>query len=104
MTLVDARAPVLVIAGMHRSGTSFLASLLHGCGCLMGETLLPADAHNRPGYFEDLEFLDLNRRMLAATVLNDRPGHADWGWTEDMDASAMDAGRLDSFIAEADAL
>jgi len=94
----------LVVAGMHRSGTSCVASLLHGGGCRMGDALLPADAHNQPGYFEDLEFLDLNRRMLAATVPGDRPGHADWGWTEDMDESAIDAARLDSFVAEADAL
>src|SRR5580693_690775 len=104
MTLVDARPPVLVVTGMHRSGTSFLASLLHRSGCWMGEAWLPADAHNRHGYFEDLDFLNLNRRMLAATVPADRPGHADWGWTEDMDASGVDAGRLDSFVAEADAL
>ncbi|HVX65940.1 MAG TPA: sulfotransferase, partial [Bryobacteraceae bacterium] len=101
---VDAQSPALIVAGMHRSGTSLLASLLDRSGCRMGEALLPADAHNRPGYFEDLEFLDLNRRMLAATVPADVPGHADWGWTEDMDASGIDAGRLDSFVAEADAL
>src|SRR3984957_12567265 len=108
---VDAQPPVLVVAGMHRSGTSFLASLLNRSGCRMGEVLLPADTHNRPGYFEDVEFLNLNRRMLAATVPADRPGHADWGWTEDTDlgwtednASGIDAGRLASFVAEADAL
>ncbi len=101
---MDAEPPVLVVAGMHRSGTSFLASLLDRSGCRMGEVLLPADTHNRPGYFEDVEFLNLNRRMLAATMPSDRPGHADWGWTEDMDASGIDAGRLDSFVAEADAL
>jgi Glycosyl transferase family 2/Sulfotransferase family len=94
----------LIVAGMHRSGTSCLASLLHRGGCRMGDTLLPADAHNRPGYFEDLEFLDLNRRMLAATVPADRPGHADWGWAEDADPSGIEAGRLDAFVAEADAL
>jgi hypothetical protein len=104
MMPVNAKSPVLVVAGMHRSGTSLLASLLHRSGCRMGETLLSADANNRPGYFEDLEFLDLNRRMLAATVSLDAPGHADWGWTEDMDASGIDAGRLDAFVAEADAL
>jgi hypothetical protein len=104
MTFVDDQPPVLVVAGMHRSGTSFLASLLHRSGCRMGEALLPADAHNRPGYFEDVEFLNVNRRMLAATVPTDRPGHADWGWTEDMDASGIDVGLLDSFVAEADAL
>jgi hypothetical protein len=103
MTSVDAQSPVLV-AGMHRSGTSLVASLLHRSGCRMGEELLPADAHNRPGYFEDLAFLDLNRRMLAATVAADRPGHADWGWTEDMEPSGIDAGRLEAFVDEAEDL
>jgi hypothetical protein len=89
---------------MHRSGTSLVASLLQRSGCYMGEAMLPADAYNRAGYFEDLEFLDLNRRMLAATVPTDQAGHPDWGWTEGVDACAIDAGRLDRFIAEADAL
>lgn len=101
---VDARPSVLVVAGMHRSGTSFLASLLRRGGCRMGEMLLPGDANNRPGYFEDLEFLNLNRRMLAETVPTDAPGHADWGWTENMAARGIDASRLESFVAEADAL
>lgn len=81
-----------------------LASLLHRSGCRMGETLLPADANNRAGYFEDLEFLDLNRRMLAATVPADRLGHPDWGWTEDMEPSGIETGLLDAFVPEADAL
>ena len=104
MTTGDAPFPVVVVAGMHRSGTSLLASLLHRSGCRMGEAMLPADANNRPGYFEDLEFLDLNRRMLAAAVPAGAPGHADWGWTEDMDPSGIDAGPLEPFVGEADAL
>jgi hypothetical protein len=101
---LDSPSPVLVVAGMHRSGTSFIASLLHRGGCRMGETFLPADLNNRRGYFEDLEFLNLNRRMLAANVSTDELGHADWGWTESSNASGIDIASLDSFIAEADAL
>ena len=97
-------ARALIAAGMHRSGTSFLASLLHRGGCRMGEGMLPADANNRRGYFEDVEFLDLNRRMLAAAVPVGGPGHADWGWTEDIDRSGVDASRLEPFVEEAEAL
>jgi len=43
MMPVDAQSKVLVVAGMHRSGTSFLASLLHRGGCGMGEVLLATD-------------------------------------------------------------
>ncbi len=81
-----------------------LASLLHRGGCRMGEAMLEGDANNRPGYFEDLEFLDLNRRMLAAAVPDPGSGHPDWGWTADTDSAGIDGDRLDSFIAEADAL
>lgn len=70
----------------------------------MGTDLLAPDSHNRPGYFEDLEFLDLNRRMLAATVATDRPGHTDWGWTEDLEGGGIDTARLQQFEVEAEAL
>jgi hypothetical protein len=70
----------------------------------MGEQMLPADAQNRPGYFEDLEFLDLNRRMLAAAVPVNEPGHPDWGWTEGVERSFVDARVLEGFVDEADAL
>ena len=99
----DSPTPVLVVAGMHRSGTSFLASALHRAGCAMGDDLLPADSHNRRGYFEDIEFLELNRRMLAATTAADSPGHPDWGWTERVDAAPSE-GDLEAFVADADAL
>lgn len=99
-----ARVPALVVAGMHRSGTSFLASLLHAAGCHMGGALLPADAHNQRGYFEDVEFLDLNRRMLNAAVAADPLGHADWGWTDAVEASPVPLTAFDPFAAEADAL
>lgn len=70
----------------------------------MGEEMLPADGGNRRGYFEDLEFLDLNRRMLAAAVPAREPGHPDWGWTEDAGRSGVDAALLEPFVEEADAL
>ena len=101
---IESKPAALIVAGMHRSGTSLLASLLHRCGCPMGGVLLPTAAPNPPGSFEDQEFLGLNRRMLEATVPADRPGHADWGWTEDMDGRGIDAGGLDSYIGEAEAL
>jgi hypothetical protein len=94
----------LVVAGMHRSGTSLVASLLHRGGCDMGEDLLAGDSNNLPGYFEDLAFLDLNRRMLAATVSPEHPGHPDWGWTEGADPSGIDPRGLDAFVADANAL
>lgn len=75
------RGPV-VVAGMHRSGTSLVASMLEASGIAMGDSQLAADSHNPRGYFEDVEFLSLQRRMLWAATPNDDGGHRDWGWTE----------------------
>jgi len=72
----------VVVAGMHRSGTSLIASLLAALGIAMGDDLLAADANNRKGYFEDRGLLALNRRMLQEATLPDDGGHPDWGWTE----------------------
>jgi hypothetical protein len=70
----------------------------------MGEEMLPADANNRLGYFEDLDFVELNRRMLAAVVPVGQRGHSDWGWTEEMPPSGVDTRLLEGFVDAADEL
>jgi hypothetical protein len=74
--------PPLIVAGMHRSGTSLVASLLSGLSVDMGRELLAGDSHNVRGYFEDVDFLTLQRRMLSEGCARDDGGHPDWGWTE----------------------
>jgi GT2 family glycosyltransferase len=91
----------IVVAGMHRSGTSLVASVLSALGVDMGERMLAADRNNRKGYFEDLSFLDLNRRILRSAARTDDGGHPDWGWTE---SEALDRDRFRDFEAEARAL
>lgn len=56
--------PVLLL-GMHRSGTSYLASVLAALGVRMGESLLAADAGNPRGYFEDESVLAFHKSLLA---------------------------------------
>jgi len=48
----------------------------------MGQELLPPDKGNPRGYFEDIGFLEFQRRVLADCCLPDDGGHPDWGWTE----------------------
>ncbi|MGH9363240.1 MAG: hypothetical protein ACRD2T_15120, partial [Thermoanaerobaculia bacterium] len=78
----DAVPPPIVVTGMHASATSLAASLVAGLGVSLGERLLPPDAHNPAGYFEDLDFVELQSRMLQAALPADDGGHPDWGWTE----------------------
>ena len=66
--------PVLVIGGMHRSGTSLTASLLSAAGLHVGDRILGCDPNNpdpsnSKGHFEDIEFLLFHERVLAANGL-----------------------------------
>ena len=54
----------IVVAGMHRSGTSLISSVLAAMHVDMGHDTLVADRNNVRGYFEDIEFLELHRRIL----------------------------------------
>lgn len=54
---------------MPRSGTSLVTQLLHRCGMNVGppEQLMPASANNSDGFWENLRFVQLNDRLLAAS-------------------------------------
>ena len=56
---------VILIAGMHRSGTSALAGGLHQAGVNFGNQLIPAKANeNDNGFFEDARFMQFNEQLL----------------------------------------
>jgi hypothetical protein len=64
---------VIVIAGMHRSGTTFTARWLQSCGLFIGSNLLHSKyEHANPNgaHYEDIDFLSLHRRILKANGLN----------------------------------
>ena len=55
---------IVFIAGMHRSGTSAVALLLHRLGCdIPGEIDMNLH-HNALGHWEPVEFVKLNQRIL----------------------------------------
>jgi hypothetical protein len=56
---------ILVVTGMHRSGTSLITHWLHDCGLQVGESLLEAGNGNVEGHFEDLEFLKMHEEILT---------------------------------------
>lgn len=71
----------IVVAGMHRSGTSLTAGLLAQLGVAMGSRLVPADMANPRGYFEDLDIVEFHQRVFRAHLPQGNGGHPDWGWT-----------------------
>ena len=66
---------IIIITGMHRSGTSLTASLLQSAGLHIGNRLLSPNDGNPKGYFENLDFFELHRRILQARQLDKD------GWT-----------------------
>src|ERR1700712_1555058 len=60
---------VLVIAGMHRSGTSLVTRWLNNCGLHIGDELVGAETGNEDGHFEDLDFLHAHQSILKSRRL-----------------------------------
>lgn len=54
---------VIVVLGMHRSGTSILSAALECLGVGFGSHLLGPREDNPKGFWEDEEFVDLNERL-----------------------------------------
>ncbi len=66
----------LIIIGMHRSGTSLVASILHSAGLDVGKKLMSAhENNNAKGFFENLEFVRFHEQVL------DSLGESRFGWT-----------------------
>lgn len=55
---------------MHRSGTSLFSSYLQKCGLNIGESLIEPYIDNKKGYFEDIDFVSLNIKILAKNKTN----------------------------------
>lgn len=88
----------LIVTGMHRSGTSLTASFLQAAGISLGDNLLGSDRFNVKGYFEDVDFLELQRGILQQCCRYGKQGWADWGWTETED---FDRDILSNYIPQA---
>ena len=72
----------ILIAGVHRSGTSWVARALHLAGAHLGEELLGAEPSNPYGHFEDERVIALHDDALAtqgltwkSTTALTRPGN-----------------------------
>jgi hypothetical protein len=63
----ESATAAVCIAGMHRSGTSMVARLLHACGLHLGpdEELIQPFLDNPEGFWENLHFVRLNEDILA---------------------------------------
>lgn len=77
----------ILVAGMHRSGTSATTGALRMCGVGLGGELVPAAADNRLGYWENARAVAIHEQLLA---------ELERSWD---DVRALPAGWLDSAAA-----
>ena len=60
------RRIAILVAGMHRSGTSALTRILSIAGCDLPDTLVRAKRDNPSGFWESQPVADLNKEILAS--------------------------------------
>ena len=63
------RFDIVIILGMHRSGTSAFTKGLELFGVDLGENLLPPNVSNTKGYFEDTQLVGINEKILRKNGL-----------------------------------
>jgi hypothetical protein len=89
-----AQRRAICIIGMHRSGTSMIAGVLHGSGLYLGaeNELLGANSGNADGHFEHKGFLRINDALLAHFRGSwDFPPALEAGWQEDASLAPLRA-------------
>jgi hypothetical protein len=92
---------VLLVLGMHRSGTSAAAGLLTLLGAAMARTPMPATAFNPKGYWESVPLARLHDRLLAeAGSAWDDWGPLDPGRIAAAAGGAAAAALAETFVAE----
>lgn len=79
----------VIVAGMHRSGTSLTARQLSRLGFHPGDLLLEDHSRRHEEYFEDAQFVALNRSFIETTTGHGR-GHRDWGVLADSRSTVGD--------------
>lgn len=67
----------IVVLGMHRSGTSLTSNILRDLGVYLGDDLGKADKDNEKGFFENVDFINMNDKILslAGGSWNNPPSH-----------------------------
>lgn len=64
---IKSRPKIILVLGMHRSGTSLIAKLISDWGAYMGNDLMPANKYNQNGYWEYNPLVDFHERLLEKT-------------------------------------
>ena len=74
--MTDPVPRAILIVGMHRSGTSATAGMLHHLGVQLGSNLLPANEYNLTGYWEHVDIVAVHDELLQALGSEGEPNIA----------------------------
>ena len=86
---------LVVVIGMHRSGTSLVTRGLRALGVHLGDNLsVEASPDNAKGHWEDRDILDFNERLMDSLALQ-------WDVVGEADETAMGAPSLGPLVYEA---
>ncbi len=114
------KSKCIIVVGMHRAGTSFVARLFHEWGVYMGNNLGTPDPANAEGEYENLDFVRLNNILLEehggswnepvmchssddrAKFLTDIHRSCLWGWKDNRTAFTFRA--YEEYLQEDDIL
>jgi glycosyltransferase involved in cell wall biosynthesis len=61
---------IVIVLGMHRSGTSLVTDIISKFGLNLGNKLIPPRNDNQKGFFEDSEIVQLNNDILNYLLID----------------------------------
>lgn len=95
LTMIDqGKKRIIVVLGMHRSGTSAITRGLQALGVELGDRLMPGEESNPKGFSEDQDICQLNCELLHALG-------SDWHHLSPISLGAMDAQQEKQFFFRA---
>lgn len=71
METTEGQSPILILTGMHRSGTSLTASLLKDAGVDIGKNLVGSNYGNVKGHFENIDFVEFHKAVLRENGIDE---------------------------------
>ncbi len=96
------KRPIVVILGMHRSGTSLIANFMDAIGVDVGQDLMPADESNAAGYWESATIFDIHHKILEAMncTWQNPPMHLPADWWRNSNIQQLKNGLLEFVRSE----
>jgi hypothetical protein len=96
------KRPIVVILGMHRSGTSLIANFMDAIGVDVGQDLMPADESNAAGYWESRTIFDIHQKILKEMncTWQNPPLHLPVNWWRNSNIQQLKSGLLEFVRSE----